>query len=96
MGRLACLPVQSRLAHQTPRAKSLTSSLHSLLARFLSATLRDGEGLFAEAVGGAIRRVVGVDSIGRGLLPASAARACLGRSCAVLTHFCTDRVAECW
>ena len=36
-------------------------------ARFLTAILCDGEGLFAEALGGASRRVVGVDSIGLAL-----------------------------
>ena len=57
-------------------------------ARFHSAILCDGEGLSAEALGGAIRCVVGVDSIGRGLLPGRlSARAYLGRCCATLTHF---------
>ena len=44
MGRLACLPVQSSLAHQTPRPKSLTSSLRFSSARFLSAVCVTGGG----------------------------------------------------
>ena len=50
----------------------------------------DGEGLFAKASGGASRRVIGIDSIGRGKPPASAARAYLGRRCAALPHFCVQ------
>ena len=52
--------------------------------------LCDGGRLSAEALGSASRRGVGVDSIGRGLPPASAARAYLGHCFAAVTHFCTD------
>ena len=58
--------------------------------------LRDGGRLFAEALGSASGRGVGVDGIGRGLPLASAARAYLSHCFAALTHFCTDREAECW
>ena len=45
-------------------------------AQFLNAILCDGERLFAEeALDGASRCVIGFDSIGRRLPPASAARA---------------------
>ena len=58
--------------------------------------LRDGGRLFAEALGSASGRGAGVDGIGRGLPLASAARAYLSHCFAALTHFCTDREAECW
>ena len=74
----------------------LRSCIHNTL--FLAHTvgtisergLCDKERLSAEALDGARRRGAGVDSIGRGLPPASAARAYLGRWFAALTHFCTD------
>jgi hypothetical protein len=52
--------------------------------------LCDRERLSAEALDGASRRGTGVDSIGRGLPPVSAARAYLGHCFAALTRFCKD------
>ena len=58
--------------------------------------LCDRERLSAEALSGANGPGPSIDGIGRGLPPASAIRAYLGHCFAALTHFCTDREAECW
>ena len=96
LNRLDAGPDCTRLTHGarvdivTFRSARAADNVRSYIGTISHRGLCDGGRLSAEAFGSANRRGVGGDSIGRGLPPASAARAYLGHCFAALTRFCTD------